>query len=340
MAKLETKEKQRDSERIAALAASEILTDPSNIDAVLQNIVEIAERLLPATGGASIILWDSDQKHFYVSASSIVEQDNQQVARRVRRDGGATRWVIDHMRPCIVSDIRDDPFGANPMLTAHGLRSYAGFPIIAEGKAIGVIYTLDREPRHYSEEDQNFMRILSFRVASALTNARLFAELEMLSIQDELTGLYNRRGVLQRAERIFRRAHRFGEPLSILAIDVDNLKEVNDTHGHSAGDELLIETARRLQYVGRDVDVVGRMGGDEFIIVLVHTTAEQARAVAHRLIMHVRAAPVRVGDEMIHTSVSVGIAALSDSINELASLINIADAALYKAKRAGKDRIG
>lgn len=327
------------SKRIAALARLEILHDPSNLASVLTRILEIAEKLLPATGGASIILWDPEKKQFYVSASTIPGQQSEKVTRGVRNEGGTTRWIIDHLQPCMVSDIRDDPFGANPMLAEFGLQAYAGFPIIAKGEAIGVIYALDREPRSYSEHDQDFMKVLAYRAASAVLNARLFAELEMLATHDELTDLYNRRGFLRRADQELKRAQRFGDPFSALMIDVDYFKQVNDTHGHAVGDELLVEIADRLRGGCREVDVLGRLGGEEFAVILVETGAAEAREIAERLRRKVGAAAVETKVEAIETTVSVGVASISEARADVESLLDLADIALYAAKRQGRNRV-
>lgn len=338
-AELGGKGDERLSQRIAALAGLELLNDPSNLNAVLTRISEAAEKLLPATGGASIILWDSQKQQFYVSASTITGQKSDRVTTRVRNEGGATRWIIENLQPRIVSDIRDDPSAANPMLKEFGLRAYAGFPIIAKGEAIGVIYALDREPRTYTEQDQDFMKVLSDRAASALLNARLFTKLEMLATHDDLTSLYNRRGFLQRADLELKRARRFGHPLSALMIDIDHFKQVNDAHGHAIGNQLLVEIANRLWRECREVDLLGRIGGEEFAIILVETGAKNAREVGERLRKKVESAAVRIGKETIETTISVGVVSISQETADVESLLDLADAALYDAKRQGRNRV-
>lgn len=326
-------------QRLAALARLEILNDPSNLTAVLTHICEIVEKLLPTTGGASIMLWDTNKQQFYVSASTVLRQQPDQVIHRVRRERGATRWIIDNRQPVIVPDIRDDPFGANPMLGESGLKAYAGFPIIARGEAIGVLYALDHEPRTYTKQDQVFLKVLSERAASALLNARLFAELERLATHDELTGIYNRRGFLLQAEHEFKRAQRFDRPLSLLMIDVDQFKHINDTFGHAIGDRVLVEIASRLKSKCREVDILGRIGGDEFAILLVEMGAKGAFEIAKRLRKEVANLPIRIEKVAIEGTISVGVASMSQAPADTDALLRFADRALYDAKRQGRNRV-
>ena len=326
-------------ERLIALARLEILNDPSNLTAVLTHICEIVEKLLPTTGGASILLWDADKQQFYVSASTVPGQQPNQVTHRIRRKGGATRWIIDNRQPVIVSDIKYDPFGANPMLGEFGLKAYAGFPIIARGEAIGVLYALDREPRTYTEQDQVFLKVLSERAASALLNARLFAELETLATHDDLTGVYNRRGFLLQAEREFQRAQRFDRPLSLLMIDVDHFKRINDAFGHAIGDRVLVEIASRLKSKCREMDILGRIGGDEFAVLLVEMNAEGALEVAERLRKEVANSPIRIEGVAIEAPISVGVASISARAGDMGDFLRFVDRALYDAKEQGRNRI-
>jgi PAS domain S-box-containing protein len=165
--------------RQTALASLELaINQQRELQAVMDRIVQIVTELLPATGGASIILWDAVQESFTISSSTVPQQEVNLSAKRVRPKGGATRWIVDRRQPMIVSDIRKDPFTANQMLPAFGLQAYAGVPLLAEDESLGVLYALDKEPRQYSSEDIEFLSALAHRAATAITKVRLYESLQ------------------------------------------------------------------------------------------------------------------------------------------------------------------
>ena len=164
--------------RAAALAELELaINQPHELQAVLERTVHIVTELLPATGGASIILWDEATRSFTTSSSTVPGQENNLGASRVRTEGGSTRWIIEHREPAIVSDVRDDPFSANHLLSDFGLQAYAGVPMLAEDQPVGVLYALDVRPRNYSKENIEFLSALAHRAATAISKVRLYHSL-------------------------------------------------------------------------------------------------------------------------------------------------------------------
>ncbi|MBI3367839.1 MAG: GGDEF domain-containing protein [Burkholderiales bacterium] len=166
----------------------------------------------------------------------------------------------------------------------------------------------------------------------ALVTQRLTARLRDASMRDPLTNLYNRRAMTEALERLWALQRRGGTPLAVLLIDIDHFKRINDQHGHAAGDKALIRVARLLQAHLRTEDVAGRIGGEEFLLLLPNAQAEQARALAERLRKLTHADPMG-------TTVSIGIALARADDLAAQLLVQRADAALYKAKAAGRDRI-
>lgn len=164
--------------RTAAMAELELaINQQHELKAVLDRAVRIVTELLPATGGASIILWDAADETFTLSASTVRGQKANLGAERVRNQGGASRWIVDHLQPMIVGDIKDDPFQANRLLSDFGLQAYAGVPLLAEGAPLGVLYALDGQPRSYSPEDIDFLSALAHRAATAIVKVRLYESL-------------------------------------------------------------------------------------------------------------------------------------------------------------------
>ncbi|HEY3308761.1 MAG TPA: GGDEF domain-containing protein [Desulfuromonadaceae bacterium] len=169
-------------------------------------------------------------------------------------------------------------------------------------------------------------------------------KLEMLAVTDMLTGLSNRGHVMNYGEKAFARVRRNidkslpASALSCIMLDVDHFKLVNDTKGHLAGDELLRELALRLRESVRPYDIIGRYGGEEFLVLLPDTTFEQCLVVADRIMTAVRK-PFLIGTEEIKVTVSLGMSCFSDKDRKLSDLLSRADAGLYRAKAAGRDQV-
>lgn len=182
--------------------------------------------------------------------------------------------------------------------------------------------------------------IFASQVTNALEKARLYTEVQQLAITDELTGVYNRRGLFELGRREVERALRFGHPLSAVMIDIDHFKNVNDTYGHSVGDQVLKVLSERLQANLRGIEIIGRYGGEEFVILLLENNQTGgAHVVAARLLQQIVEEPIPSDKGPISITVSIGVAAVNQETKDLAALIERADRALYLAKRSGRNRV-
>ncbi|RME89716.1 MAG: diguanylate cyclase, partial [Anaerolineae bacterium] len=211
------------------------------------------------------------------------------------------------------------------------------FPLIAEERPLGVLWVWGETLR---EDDLESMGIFASQVAIVLEKARLFADVQRLAAIDDLTGLYNRRRFFDLAYREFYRARRYGRPLSILMVDIDHFKLVNDRYGHSAGDRLLQNLAASMRRTLRNIDLIGRYGGEEFIVLLAETDVETARQIAERLRQQIAAMATFLEDgSEIRITVSIGVA--GDDVEEmnLVEMVEYADRALYMAKHAGRNNV-
>jgi two-component system cell cycle response regulator len=179
---------------------------------------------------------------------------------------------------------------------------------------------------------------LAAHAGTAVANVRAHEETSRQSVTDPLTGAGNFRHLTSTMAKEVERANRFNRPLSLLMLDLDHFKQVNDTQGHAFGDAVLREFARRLSGCLREVDVVARYGGEEFVVVLPETAAEGASAVAARIVEAVRREPFRAGGSSRTVTVSVGVASFPDHGRTSPELMRSADGALYAAKHAGRDR--
>ncbi|MDH5216877.1 MAG: GGDEF domain-containing protein [Gammaproteobacteria bacterium] len=163
--------------------------------------------------------------------------------------------------------------------------------------------------------------------------------LKFQATRDELTGVENRWSFFSKFEQEIRRAKRYRQNLSLVLIDVDNFKRINDSFGHRAGDVLLQSLACSVSPLLRDSDVFGRLGGDEFAILMPSTDIAQAREVANRINHLVSSSTVRVGSESIYFSISLGVASSFGKEIEKNSLLDSCDVALYKAKKSGRNTV-
>lgn len=239
--------------------------------------------------------------------------------------------------------------GASSSETAHCLhvrgRSDAAslcVPLIAQGEPLGVLTLRELDPHGWlndGDEDVNrrLVQTIAEYVGLALANLNLRDELREQSVRDPLTGLFNRRYLQETLDRELQRATRANEEIAILAIDIDRFKDLNDSAGHGAGDEVLRAFGAFLQAETRAADVACRTGGEEFTIVLPGASIEEATERAE----HLRAGckDLVPGDRPWRMSISVGVVAFPTSARDAEDLLRLADAALYDAKNGGRDRV-
>ncbi|MFZ0804914.1 MAG: diguanylate cyclase [Candidatus Sulfotelmatobacter sp.] len=219
--------------------------------------------------------------------------------------------------------------------------SYLCVPILAQGQTIGILHVqaTDEAP-HLQDAEVSFKATFAGQLGLSIANIRLRDALRSQSIRDVLTGLYNRRYLEESLEREIRRAVRAAQPLGILMLDLDHFKRCNDTYGHDAGDTILRETAGLLTRSIRAEDVVCRYGGEEFVIILPTADLNAACMRGERIRSKLRQLAVaHNGQSLGMITVSVGVAALPEHGTSTHELLAAADAALYQAKREGRDRV-
>ena len=219
-----------------------------------------------------------------------------------------------------------------------------GFPLACRGRTLGALLGVDRsassrEPR-FSAASLGVLRAALEPGAIALDNALRIERAEALSVTDDLTQLYNSRYLSQVLRRETKRASRSGRPLSLLFIDLDGFKGVNDAHGHLAGSSALVEAASVIRMSARETDIVARFGGDEFALVLPDTGTEGAAMVGERIKEKIALHPFLRKDGLdIRLTVSVGVATVPDVAASAEQLVQAADEAMYWVKEHGKNNV-
>ncbi len=204
-------------------------------------------------------------------------------------------------------------------------------PLKAKGRVVGVFFAYLPEQAALDERRIRLFTTIGEQLGMAIDNARLYEETQALSLHDALTGLPNRRSMELVLNRTVADARRYGADASVILFDVDHFKQYNDSHGHLAGDEALVALARVVKRVLRQSDFPSRYGGEEFLVVLPHTSLAGAVGAAERIRRAVEAeTPV---------TVSLGVAALGRSAESCAELVLRADRALYRAKNGGRNRV-
>jgi diguanylate cyclase (GGDEF)-like protein len=211
-------------------------------------------------------------------------------------------------------------------------------PLRSGGHPFGVLAYYGR-PVPFDDEDVDALVILLRQAETAIENSFLYEEAVRLSLTDGLTGLWNRRNFDLRLESELSRAVRFSEPFAVVFVELDQMKVVNDRHGHQAGDTVLIELARRLSEAVREVDLVARWGGDEFTLLLPKTGLAGALLLAEKIRAAVADAPFRVDTGALDITISVGVAAYPEHGAAGKDLMAAADAAMYRAKARGRNRV-
>ena len=248
-------------------------------------------------------------------------------------------WVMHRGHEFVSADLSRDGRVQNDLAGA-----IIAFPLSCRGRRVGAVVGLDREPSAHeprlAASMQRAVRVLLEPAAVALDNALLLKRAEALSVTDDLTRLYNSRYMNLVLRREAKRASRSGRPLSLLFLDLDGFKGINDTHGHLFGSRALVEAAAVIRSSARETDVVARWGGDEFALVLPDTGGEGAYAVGERIRERIAAHKFLAEDGLdIHLTASVGVATLPDVAASAEELVHAADSAMYRVKESGKNGI-
>jgi diguanylate cyclase (GGDEF)-like protein len=212
-------------------------------------------------------------------------------------------------------------------------------PLTSREQRVGLLLLLSTTVDAYHEDGLRVAAAMAEQGMVAHDNASLFTRVEQLASTDALTDLHNRRHFFQLGSAALASARVHGHPVAAIMLDIDHFKQVNDTHGHGAGDDVIREVAARLKKVVRDSDLLGRYGGEEFALLLPGAPAEPATNLAERLRQAVAATavPTRVGP--IPITISVGTTQLHRADKSVDDLLNRADNALYQAKQNGRNRV-
>lgn len=278
----------------------------------------------------AVLLPTADERRLYIAAHRGYDPD---VVDRTRIPLDSPKGVVGRVaatgQPYYAPDVSVDPYY---IVGSPEVRSEFAVPLLLDGQVLGVLDVESREPDAFPVEVQEVIEGFAALAALAIYRAQRHEELQQLALTDGLTGLANTRAFWESLHRELARAQRFEQPLSLLVLEIDNFKRVNDIYGHLRGDEALRAVARTINVSSRAMDISARVGGDEFALILPQTTKDEAMGVAHRLCGQVRS--LRLRDE-VRLSISVGLAAYPEDGTTPNALFAAADYAMYRVKYKG-----
>ncbi|MDE1996305.1 MAG: sensor domain-containing diguanylate cyclase [Rhizobiaceae bacterium] len=315
--------KRREAERLAALEQLDLLDTPR--DEGFDRIVRLIKQIFTIDIGL-VSLIDA-HRQWYKACSGLS-------ADEVPREDTFCRYVVDYEEAIVVQDATaDSRFAHHPAVTgdAH-IRFYAGVPLrTREGHIIGTVCAIDRRPRSFGAKD---LAILEELAGAAMDRIELLQS----AATDSLTEALTRRAFKQEADQLISLALRHQHDLACIVLDIDHFKSVNDTHGHAAGDEVLRAVAETCKANLRVGDLFGRLGGEEFSIVLPHVDREGAISVAEKMRTAVSSQLLRGDYGALNVTASFGISSLSIISKDIETLLAQADAAMYRAKHQGRNQ--
>lgn len=299
-----------------------------------------AAREFTAFDFAVVTLFDKSTGEHEICAVS-GEGQNELVGQRFRHNSGLVSMVVANRHPL---PYRGDYDPGRQVVFSRRLApppmpSLLVLPLLVHDRALGTLVLGSQRKGAFGESVRPTLEVLASHVAVSLANARMFKRLEELATTDGLTGLFNKRALMEVAAQKLKSSTRFRKPLSVLVCDIDHFKKVNDTYGHDVGDIVIRGFGEVLKRTKRDTDVVARFGGEEFVIVCEETDGEGAALLAERIRAELEATKFHSSEGSLSVTCSVGVATFPAAGQDWDSLFKATDEALYASKRGGRNRV-
>ncbi len=315
---------------------SQIISSSLDLNAVLQTILQLTTQLVNADMAALALISGDKQQLLYNHTYNLPGT----LERTAVPAGEGLSWEVAVKNASLLVDDYQRHPAALGEWKKLGARAFLGVPLVAGNDTLGTLNLFRRiQGRPFNDRDRFLAEMVARQAGMAIQNASRYEEAKHLATHDSLTGLYTRHHFFDLAHREYERSRRYQRPMSIVMLDLDGLKQINDVYGHQCGDRALQVLAQICQSTLRQVDLIGRYGGDEFIILLPETdllkamrAAERVRDRANQTVIQDHQGPVRI-------SVSLGVASLEDDIDNIEALVDRADQAQYLAKESGKNRV-
>jgi len=317
------------------------LTSSLDLDSILQTIMDkMAEYFRPDTWSLLMVDEELNELYFAIAVGNASESLKDV---RLKVGEGIAGWVAKHGERLIVPDVMADPRFAKRIdeMTKMETQSIICVPLRSKHRVLGVIQLVNVNMDGFGEQELFFLQALSDYAAIAIENARSVEKIQELTITDDVTGLYNARHLYKTLETEVYRSSRFNYEFTVLFIDLDHFKQVNDTHGHLVGSKLLAEIGYLIKAQLRLIDYAFRYGGDEFVILLPQTGKDAALVVAKRLRDSLRTSMFCKEEGLnLNVRASIGVATYPHDAKTPHDVIRQADEMMYMVKNSTRDNIG
>jgi diguanylate cyclase (GGDEF)-like protein len=317
------------------------LTSSLDLDSILQTIMEkMAEYFRPDTW--SLLMVDEQRSELYF-AIAVGDAADSLKNVRLKVGEGIAGWVAQHGERLVVPDVSSDPRFTKRIddMTEWKTQSIICVPLRSKHRVLGVIQLVNVNLEGFKQDEVFFLQTLCDYAAIAIENARSVEKIQELTITDDVTGLYNARHLYKTLETEVYRSARFAYEFTVLFIDLDHFKQVNDTHGHLVGSKLLMEIGYLIKAQLRLIDYAFRYGGDEFVVLLPQTGKDAALIVAKRLRDSLRTSMFCQEEGLnLNVRASMGVATYPHDAKTPREIIRQADAMMYLVKNTSRDNIG
>jgi diguanylate cyclase (GGDEF)-like protein/PAS domain S-box-containing protein len=331
-------EQTADRERHQAAALREAMSELSSeleLAQVLRSILVILKKVIEYDS-ATLYLTENDL--IRVAAARGFNDTSRLINRTFPATNPLLRMIQEHGEAIVLEDAQHDP-RFERWEGADLVRSWMGVPLVRHGQFIGFLTIDSFSPGTYQTDDTLLAQTFADEAAIVIENARLYEKAQQLATEDSLTKVHNRRYFYELAQKELERSRRYHNPLSIIMLDIDHFKKVNDRYGHGVGDQVLIEFVKRVQKELRSSDIFARYGGEEFVILVVESDLEKAFQAAERIREKVNANPFEISGFEPIISISLGVAEMDENTQSLDLLMDCADKAMYEAKQSGRNRV-
>ena len=313
--------------------ASVIITSSLDVESIFVSLLADLKRIIDISW-AAVSLIDERETYFLAVHSNF--RSTWKTGDRLPIEGTPAEWLATHKETVFEPDIQaESRFATDRHLLRQGFRSVAHIPLATGDGIIGSLDLSSRYPDAFNSRQINILERIASQIASQIKNSRLYSEAVRMTRIDELTGLYNRRAMDEMIAREVDYCSRYDALFSLIILDIDSLKLINDNYGHLVGDEYLRQVGSTLRNAIRSTDQAFRYGGDEFAIILPQTPADTAIDVAERVRRQLAA---NLTEMDMSTTASLGVAGWPSDEPTVEALMAAADAALYRAKKQGGNR--
>jgi diguanylate cyclase (GGDEF)-like protein len=303
----------------------------------VKTVLEIVARMVGNLAGV-VLMFEEEDMVLHINRP-ITEEGLEEVKQKTYELASGYGWELDSAQPVKLTVYGDENLREKPEQARERTYSFVHTPLTAQKKVIGVLVLCQYQSPAFVRDAQAILNLVQNQLTIVVDNARLYEATRQLAITDGLTKIYNHRFFQELFEKEYTRSDRYNTVFSLIILDIDLFKRINDTYGHLCGDEILRGLASLVRTCLRSMDIVARYGGEEFAILLPETGWEEALQTAERIRRAVEGTTFMGTDQGLSITVSLGVATYpSPGVNERADIIAKADSALYEAKENGRNR--